>query len=827
MKEPKRRRSLSGAVLVMILTVMFVLIILLTAMLTTVTTANQRIYTKFEENQAYYTARSALDVFTQNMLNDGNYDSGETYTYWNPKAHGGAGAVDNVTMKQGLALQLDLYELKSADGVGLTQNVLSNVTTGINEREQYKHHYGVIDGATPPTEYVYEIEFPKLSDGSNEYGKIVDTSSKATITVEVLERMYDLGDYTPASGVNAGVNIKDKVASLSDTTTPTKIGFLTTAANASDIANAMENGNRKNDKMKVKITAKAVYSGVEGLATVIIDTSKPPVTNSSKAVTTFGTAGGHNVNLIGGAASSDNVSATNNPHVYGDVYFEKNYSVTSTSPIYTLYENGSFFVGGDFVTTSNGLDIKSIDPTGLTGEKAPFLYVNGKLKPENFKINQGIDVIAASGVEDVKNGLTVNGNLYVKGDFKATNQFSLSGNGKIYIDGNLIVSENGDSTSFDYKAGDPPIVTIGSGFTGQIYLKGGIYTESAPANDLTAYVEEGKLQTSTQGFTLPTYDDIKNADATEKFIEITLPGNIKKKLPNTTDSFGNYYRVDSSGNVIKDPPSTGDPVIITAEELAFVSPEDRKLGVTTTTTFENFYAAENPEAITQKFTNELGWYLGTDSVDFVAEKISDSDTEWVNKIGGGNYQITFSGNGSMKPFYITADTDLFFAPGTYNDLKFYAADGVNVRIFGTQSSGSYNFGNCIFAHRDIYNKTKASPVEPIYVGAQGSDMIIPNFQFFFGDGSTLDFTNDTFVTGYIQSPKTIVNIRQSNSTTLMSYNDSPTFNERVKIVGSVLCKDLNPGATEQTGIAYVNPDADSSKPGMPHLTIKPDQYIRS
>ena len=827
MKEHKRRRSLSGAVLVMILTVMFVLIILLTATLTTVTTANQRIYTKFEENQAYYTARSALDVFTQNMLNDANYDSPEIYTYWDKKANGGTGAVKTVAMKQGLALQLDLYELKSADGVDLTQSVLKTAATGVDEREQYKLHYGVIDGSSAPTEYVYEIEFPKLSSGSNDYGKIVDTGSVATITIEVLEREYDLGDYTPTSGVNSGVNIKDKVLSLNETTTPTKNAFLTNASNAADLANAMENGNRKNDKMKVKITAKTVYSGVEGLATVIIDTSKPPVTNSSKAVTTFGTSGGHNVNLIGGAASSDNVSATNNPHVYGDVYFEKNYSVSSTSPIYTLYENGCFFVGGDFVTTSHGLDIKSIDPTGLTGDKAPFLYINGTLKPENFNIKQGIDVIAAGGVDDVKNNLYVNGNLYVKGNFKSTNQFNLSGNGKIYIDGDLIVSENGDGTSFDYRAGDPPVVTIGGGFTGQIFLKGGIYTESSPANDLTTYAEAGKIQTFTQGLTLPSYNDIRNADASEKYIEITLPGNVKKKLPNTTDSFGNYFRVDTSGNVIKDPPSTGDPVIVTAEELAFVSPEDRKMGVTTTTTFEDFYSTESPEQITQKFTNELGWYLGTNSTDFVAEKISDSDTEWVNKIGGGSYQITFSGNGSMKPFYITADTDLFFAPGSYNDLKFYAAEGVNVRVFGTQSSGNYDFGNCIFAHREIYNKTKASPAQPVYVGAQGSDMIIPNFQFFFGDGSYLNFTNDTFVTGYIQSPKTVVNIRQSNNTTLMSYNDSPTFSERVKIIGSVLCKDLNPSASEQTGIAYVNPDADSSKPGLPHLTIKPYQYIRS
>ena len=118
MKEHKRRRSLSGAVLIMILTVMFVLIILLTATLTTVTTANQRIYTKFEENQAYYTARSALDVFTQNMLDDGNYVSQNgQYTY-------GDGL--SVDMMQGLALQLDLYKITAQSGQNIKQDVFEN-----------------------------------------------------------------------------------------------------------------------------------------------------------------------------------------------------------------------------------------------------------------------------------------------------------------------------------------------------------------------------------------------------------------------------------------------------------------------------------------------------------------------------------------------------------------------------------------------------------------------------------------------------------------------------------------------------------------------------
>ncbi|MCM1329093.1 MAG: hypothetical protein NC253_06580 [Ruminococcus sp.] len=819
MKEPKRRQSLSGAVLIMVLTVMFVLIILLTATLTTVTTANQRIYTKFEENQAYYTARSALDVFTQNMLNDEKYDTSKDYHYWDAKTS----TAKTVKMKQGLGLQLDLYELKSADGVGLEQNVLNTAASGKDEREQYTVHYGVLD-SSPQDKYVYEVEFPKLSNSSDDYGRLVDTGSTATITVEVLERRYDLGSYVPSSGTNSGVDIQTKADDLT---------FLTTAGNAADIAEAMELGNRKNDKMKVKITSQVVYGGVEGLAIVIIDTSKPPVTNSSKAVTTFGTSGGHNVNLIGGAASQDDVSATNDPHVYGDVYFEKGYTVSTTLPVYTLYEGGSFFVGGDFETHSGSLEIKSADPANFTGDKAPFVYVNGKLKPENFKINQGVDVIVAGGVDDLKNGLIVNGNLYVKGTFDARNEVALTGNGNIYIDGDVIVRSSTDGKSFTVKPaqtnGDgsvtPPVLTVRGGFTGNVYVKGKIH-EAGSTDDLTTYATSGDVSALTTSITLPDYDDIKKADSDEKYIEFTLPGSVTKKLPNNVDSFGNYYKVNATTGKVTVDAGTGKGELVSAEELAFVAPEDRKLGVTTTETFEHYYSTSSPALVQYSHKNEDGYkWRDPSGTAFTVEAISLTDTESVCKLGSGAYEIRNPGM-STPSFYCENDTDLFFAPGSYSNLKIYAAEGANVRIFGTQTAGTYNFDNCYFMHRDIYNKTKASPVQPIYVGAQGSDMIVPNFQFFFGNGSELNFTNDSIVTGYIQSPGTVVNIYQSNSTTLMSYNDSTPFSERVKIIGSVLCKDLNPSVSQHTGIAYVNPDADVSKPGLPHLVVKPYQYVR-
>ncbi|MDE7290386.1 MAG: hypothetical protein K2N71_12975, partial [Oscillospiraceae bacterium] len=182
MKERKRRQSLSGAVLVMILTVMFVLIILLTATLTTVTTANQRIYTKFEENQAYYTARSALDVFTQNMLGDAKYIAQDTgnrqYEYGKNK---------NANMKQGLGIQLDLYSITAQSGHNVTQKVLydywhKSTIVDDKRKDEYTHYFGIKPNASSPgtegaeiNEVTYEVVFPTIAKGSNNYGKLSDS----------------------------------------------------------------------------------------------------------------------------------------------------------------------------------------------------------------------------------------------------------------------------------------------------------------------------------------------------------------------------------------------------------------------------------------------------------------------------------------------------------------------------------------------------------------------------------------------------------------------------------------------------------------------------
>lgn len=178
----KRLKSLGGTVLIMVLTVMLVLIIMLMATLTVVTTASQRIYTKYEEQQAYYTARSALDVFTK-MLNDSTYGN----------------TVSGTFETQGYHIQKSLYDIKAQSD-----------PAGTNPVKNTNPYAGAI-GAMASQPYIeYEASLPDLNKGTDKYGKFDDGTLK--IKVEVLDRTLNCGsDGTPATGKRTKDAMKLKI----------------------------------------------------------------------------------------------------------------------------------------------------------------------------------------------------------------------------------------------------------------------------------------------------------------------------------------------------------------------------------------------------------------------------------------------------------------------------------------------------------------------------------------------------------------------------------------------------------------------------------------
>lgn len=69
-KAKSRHGMLKGAVLLMVLAVMTVLIIMLAGAMAIVSTSSNRANTQYQESQAYYTARSGIEVITQTLMGD-------------------------------------------------------------------------------------------------------------------------------------------------------------------------------------------------------------------------------------------------------------------------------------------------------------------------------------------------------------------------------------------------------------------------------------------------------------------------------------------------------------------------------------------------------------------------------------------------------------------------------------------------------------------------------------------------------------------------------------------------------------------------------------
>ena len=391
MTKSKQRQKVSGAVLVMVLIVMVVLIIMLMATLTVVTTASQRIYTKYEENQAYYSARSALDIFTQNMLEDSQYyaynSSGSirAFSYTDD-----TGATQNANMKQGLALQLELYKIKSqgqetaqiakalypamsdADAKAAMEFVENMepadvFTSGSPEDKNYSI------AATATDSITYQVTLPTLTDpkatGTQQsyYGEMVDAidtdgdgakdTQVATIKVEVLDRIY----HTATSYGNTEKEIREKI-----------IGILqgTDSAKIAQLKEDIKNGDRAKDKFTLKVTSTVKYMDTEATAVLIYDSTERPAVNSSKAITSVNDVSeGSGLFALGGASSlSGNISVDEGSLVYDSLFLKGNLNIIDSGEGMHLFKDTLHTILGNFNVSNT---YPSFDESGSV------FYVNG------------------------------------------------------------------------------------------------------------------------------------------------------------------------------------------------------------------------------------------------------------------------------------------------------------------------------------------------------------------------------------------------------------------------------------------------------------------
>lgn len=805
MKEPKRRRSLSGAVLVMILTVMFVLIILLTATLTTVTTANQRIYTKFEENQAYYTARSALDVFTQNMLADGNYiaQSGATPR---PYIHG-----KNITsdkMKQGLGLQLDLYSITAQSGHNVTQKVLYDYAHGITVDDKRKDEYANYFGTKPTigspgtegtdiNEITYEVTFPTIANGGNAYGKLSD-SSTATITVEVLERKYNLGTYTDG-GTEKTIPDTDVDDFLAKTGS-----YITVTDNM--IAEAIANGNRKKDKMRIQITATTEYSGVEGIAVLILDSNEPPVNNSSRAITAFGSATGTNHAYIVGGMSmvgtpGSDIQWRNAGGVYGTVYNEAGIDFNVATPIF-LTETEYLFIAGDFKGT-NGVAIKG-DVSNPDKNKRPFIYIGGALNATNLSSIGGsastekVDILV-HGINwtGSANHFDVNGDIYSDGSCTFDSTAATPNiSGDFYIKGDLTVGSN---VASDDGAG---ILTINLGSC-NVYLNGDVIYNGNPY-PLTSVVNSGgtinPYTFTSTNMAIPTITDITDVSSGDMIAEATLPNTVKKQIDTHKTNYDNYYVLDADGNYVDVDGDSSVPDRKTAMEMAGVD--------FTQASFlpADSLNAQNGATVTINTASDPTRYVLYGGQNFNGSKIQIS--------GGGTVEIV------LKPSW---GTDYNSGNG---HLDIIVADDTTLKIYGGDPGVDYNFNTVSVWTQTAYDAKNNGTT--LNVGNQsGHGIKVPKIYYYFSGGNVNLSNGKCFLTGYFFGPTTALNATAGSNITFsdLKYNGaSVPSGWKYTVLGSVLCNDFN--LQNDHGIIYINPDLDDDTPGDPIHQWQSFQYIR-
>ena len=413
----KRLKSLGGTVLIMVLTVMLVLIIMLMATLTVVTTASQRIYTKYEEQQAYYTARSALDVFTK-MLNDSTYGN----------------TVSGTFETQGYHIQKSLYDIKAQSD-----------PTGTNPVKNTNPYAGAI-GVMASQPYIeYEASLPDLNKGTDKYGKFDDGTLK--IKVEVLDRTLNCGsDGTPATGKRTKDAMKLKI-----TATTSFEGIESSAA--------------------MTLSTKAPAATTADRAVTVTGGGSMSFNNTSilgGLVAPVNASVGNDPCIWGNIFIGDGFSSAVSLHT----------TVTEGEWIYIRgKDNGS---SRDPINwTNSGMDIRGVNTTS-DDAKMPNFFMDGDVNigtDTSFGIvgNDVRTIITGDLNWTQASDVIVNGDLYVMGDVKIWQAKTLTVTGDLYIGGDcdwhdqskIIVSGNMyvSGTMYPYQTGTPAAVsnlTVGS-----------------------------------------------------------------------------------------------------------------------------------------------------------------------------------------------------------------------------------------------------------------------------------------------------------------------------------------------------------------------------
>ncbi|MCM1022607.1 MAG: hypothetical protein NC395_00940 [Prevotella sp.] len=819
--KSKRLKKVSGMILIMVLTVMIVLIIMLMATLTVVTTAGQRIYTKYEEQQAYYTARSALDVFTGSMLSDAAYyayDTGGQRQFEYTDDTTGTPTAANAPMKQGLALQLDLYKIKSqnTDGIDLqfAENPVSGDSTfdlGSPEESNF-----TLDSASGLDYIEYDVELPAF-DSSNPYGKLADrdiydedgdgsnTDQIARIKVEVLDR---------------------KLATDPSYTTDQLNRFFTGAsdqtgcpANTADLQAAIAKGSRSKDYMKIKVTATVKMMDTEGVAVVIFETTEKDAPAGDNAITTTGgyTGGsGAQFCAAGGAATMDPGVSTiaDGNSVSGNVFTVGSFNWNSGTMYPTQFAEGDNVVAMGDIKFTNDPEIYS-DAPGM------FFYAGGTFDArKKIGNDKSKDISVVCGTLRSSGGdYTIKGNVFCD-----TVEISQNGSatGTIYT--------NNISTSYvnEVKDSDGNLVSLDVGmFNQKVNMWNGGKIQKVEVN--TTWVPkpggqswEGENVTTVNVLATYDYADYKDKIRVTDYNGNPAGGSITS-MGSKVDIY-TYTPVEKDGKVYRK--------INLPDRLASDCPDTFVEIPTAQAFFSEYYKDDAFDMTTGdlKLTgsetepysdaNKQSW--GITGADMLAEymeleSISDGTARTMDSI------ITSLGDkihkmSEVTELNLTNGDQYYYFDANYYQNKTWTTTGTNGRAIIIIPDGvDVDLESCkivtdkIDDHTtDITNGVTKAPKVDIYA-----------------NGSEIKGRNGTMVTAYFMMPTGKVNWDGGNNREI-THKDGKGVTSKanpVGIVGSILCGEFT--EINKTGVLYLNKNSGAETPGEPHLSVQASQYVRS
>lgn len=845
MKEPKRRQGLSGMVLIMILTIMTVLIVLLTATLSVVSSASRRIFTKYEEAQAYYTARSALDVFVGSMLTDKEFALKDTgtgtgaqiqYVYVDPASATGAEKKSTAGIKQGLALQLDIYNTVSQTKHGYMTNSYHGESV-FHEESGYRD-FGAVTGQDKLT---YLVKLPSTTDtntngnrmsdktGVNVKGSTTDLYDDVIIEIEVLNREYNLGGANADFFTQLFAADPTKFNENASGVPPTSYTDGTVTHTESELKEAIRLGDRSKDHIELKITATVNFRGVTEKAVLLFDSSDPPVPNGTRAVTATGNATDiDNMVVVGGVSVADSSRVGNTGGTVGNTFIEGNLYNDGGGSTYELVDNETLYIYGK-LQWQNTIKFINKGNSGNHTDMAslcdrPCVYINNN---SSIPLNDGSATLDSNnkGIYGTTGGLTddVNGpvDLILRGGtgnalmaFSGDGTFTYHGN--IYIDGDVDFSACGAHS---------PIID------GTLYVSGTITYKTEGATTYTPVTSSGSPTVVKTLADFPAGFDWADKDtSTPDILDIKLPDGVEKSIPLKGNMYDEHYRVDAS---LDDDDGDGnkydDEEMYTAEDLFFLTKDERLLlndsNRHTSDTFDAFLASI-PADHRLTATSSAGTRVYTDSGTTMTADATTNELKMITT--AGDYYFTKDST-SFSPKLVIGGggvVNLVLDPnGTYN-ATIIVEDDTTLRIVCPSSTGSgeYNFQNTIIANRSFYNKIYSSPAQSVYVGQRGAGLVAPTISLFTSAGYSIKCDGNVLFTGYIQCPKSKVSVYKGIGMKLV-YNDTDIGNKDITILGSLLCGQLD--ASQAVGIAYINPSVVSVPEGDPLLSFGSVQYSRN